>query len=93
MKSYNWKNIELPHGTGLTAKYKKKYYYAIIKDGKIFAEKSNVQFTTPSQWLTTVCGNKNRNAWREILILRPGDKQPQPAFCLRQYYRIPPELI
>jgi hypothetical protein len=63
---YQWKDLFLPHGTGLRICHRGMCYFAqvegdlLIADGKI---------TTPNKWVEEICGSV-RNAWRDIYIRR-----------------------
>lgn len=70
IRGYQWKNLFLPNGTQIRMQYKGTYFYAkvegdeIIYDGKSFS---------PGRLANTITST-SRNAWRDLWIKRPEDK-------------------
>ena len=71
LKGYLWKDVFLPHDTVLRMKYKDKWHYACVNEDKILYNETAV---SPSEFANKVT-NTSRNAWRDIYIKRPSDKE------------------
>ena len=67
----HWQHVFLPNGTLLKMKYQGQDYLAHVRHQKI---KFNETDCSPSEFASMVANNTSRNAWRDIWIMRPGDK-------------------
>jgi hypothetical protein len=77
---YMWKSLLLPHGTKIRMNYKGITSHAEISgDNFIY----NCKKTTPSEFANTVAGGTARNAWRDLWIKRPHDRDFRLARDLR----------
>ena len=66
-----WQQVFLPNGTTLKMKYQGKDRHAQVQHEKLIYGKSEY---SPSEFASMVAGGTSRNAWRDIWIMRPGDK-------------------
>lgn len=80
MRGYQWKALFLPEGSGLRMYLDGQFHYAQVDGDKIFYQGRSV---TPHSF-TTECGGRCRNAWRDLWVLLPGERQWQPASELRR---------
>ncbi|MGZ5201699.1 MAG: hypothetical protein ACXWC4_18195 [Telluria sp.] len=80
MRGYQWKSLFLPEGTALRMFIDRKFHYARVEGEVILHEGRAV---TP-QGFTTACGGRCRNAWRDVWLLLPGERQWYPASTLRR---------
>lgn len=78
---YRWLNVFLPNGTEISMKYKGKNYLAHVKHESIVF--GGEKFT-PAEFARKVASNTARNAWRDLYVRRPGDKQWTLADSLRR---------
>jgi hypothetical protein len=70
-KGYQWKTLFLPDGTQIRMQYKGSYSYAKVEgDELIYGGKS----ISPASLANTIAGS-SRNAWRDLWIKRPADKE------------------
>lgn len=73
-RGYTWKHknsvLFLPHGTEIRMRYKGKDFFAKVEDNDIHYEGESVSPAT----LANRIANSSRNAWRDLLIKRPGDR-------------------
>ena len=70
-RGYQWKTLFLPEGTEIRMQYKGAYSYAKVDgDDIIFMGKP----ISPATMANTVAGSA-RNAWRDIWIKRPTDRE------------------
>ena len=67
-----WQYVFLPNGTELRMKYQGKNHIADVRHEKLFYKKT--QCCSPSEFASLVANKTSRNAWRDIWIKRPGDK-------------------
>ena len=67
---YIWKNLFLPHGTEIRMTYKGKNYRAHVMDDQFIYDGEQ---SSPGAMVNTVSGT-SRNAWRDLWIKRPDDK-------------------
>lgn len=86
-RGYTWKhkdsNLFLPDGTEIRMRSMGTYHYAkVIGDDIHFQGKT----TTPGSLANAIGGN-NRNAWRDLWIKRPTDKEWQQAGQCRNTIR------
>lgn len=72
---YTWKYKDdalfLPHGTEIRMPYKGQYHYARVEGDEI---KYKGEATSPGAFANAVA-DSSRNAWRDLWIKRPGDKE------------------
>lgn len=80
-QGYHWQAVFLPNGTRLRITYKGRTHFAEIRHRKLMDGDDSL---TPSEWARRVANNTNRNAWRDIWVTRPGDKDWQYADLLRR---------
>ena len=80
-KGYQWQNVFLPNGTQLRMTYKNTEKLAQVRHQHIFYDD---QSCSPSEFVRMAAGNTNRNAWRDIWIKRPSDKEWVFADSLRR---------
>lgn len=80
MRGYQWKSLFLPEGSGLRMYLDGQFHYAQVDGDKLLYQGRAV---TPHSF-TTACGGRCRNAWRDVWVLLPGERQWQPASELRR---------
>lgn len=80
-QGYFWAPLFLPNGTSIRMEYKRETHYAAVKFGKI-AYKD--QSYSPSELAGFIANGTNRNAWRDLVIKRPGDTEWTLAADLRK---------
>ncbi|SET06225.1 hypothetical protein SAMN05216412_10314 [Nitrosospira multiformis] len=71
IRGYQWKNLFLPQGTQIRMQYKDTYFYAGVEDDKIVYHGKPI---SPGSLANTIAGT-SRNAWRDLWIKRPEDKE------------------
>ncbi len=70
-RGYQWKTLFLPEGTEVRMQYKGAYSYAKVEgDDIIFKDKP----ISPAAMANTVADG-SRNAWRDLWIKRPADRE------------------
>ena len=79
-RGYLWKSLFLPEGSQLRISVGQQDDPAAVVGDRIVYQG---QALSPRQLVLTLCG-PGRNAWRELLIRFPGDKQWQRASILRR---------
>lgn len=67
---YHWAPLFLPNGTLIRMEYKKEISQATVKNNKI---DFNGDSYSPSELARIIAAGTTRNAWRDLLIKRPGD--------------------
>lgn len=77
---YHWAPLYLPNGTLIRMEYKRETSQATVKNNKI---EFNGQNYSPSELASAIAAGTNRNAWRDLLIKRPGDSE----WCLADELR------
>ena len=70
-RGYQWKNLFLPSGTQIRMQYKGAYFYAKVDGDEIIYDGQPI---SPGSLANTIAGN-SRNAWRDLWIKRPEDKE------------------
>lgn len=70
-RGYQWKQLFLPEGTEIRMQYKGVYSYAKV-EGDVITYKG--QSVSPASLANTIAGS-NRNAWRDLWIKRPDDRE------------------
>ncbi len=78
-KGYRWGEIYLPNGTQLYMEYKKERHYASIMHEKLIYKEESL---SPSQFVWEIT-RTSRNAWRDIYIKKPNEKEWTLADILR----------
>ena len=78
-RGYSWKSLFLPHGTEIRMRYKGEYHYATVNGDEVLYEGNPV---TPAVLANTIT-QSSRNAWRDLWIKRPGDREWNLAEDLR----------
>jgi hypothetical protein len=71
-QGFHWGPVFLPNGTLIQMEYKRKTFHATVKFGKIEYDDENY---SPSEFACAVANNTSRNAWRDLMIKRPGDSR------------------
>lgn len=80
MRGYQWKSVFLPDGTDLRMYLDKQFHYAKVDGETVLYDGRPV---TPHSF-TTECGGRCRNAWRDVWVLLPGERQWEQASHLRR---------
>ena len=70
-RGYQWKALFLPEGTEIRMPYKGTYYYAKVEGDEIIYEGKSI---SPGSLANTITSS-SRNAWRDLWIKRPDDKE------------------
>lgn len=83
---YRWANVFMPNGTEIEMLYKGRKYRAWVKHQKIVFDGREY---SPSELARRIADNTSRNAWRDLRIKRPGDKDWSLADHLRQHAPTP----
>jgi hypothetical protein len=86
-RGYHWQNVFLPNGTQLKIPYKSRDHFAEIRHQQLYYEGTP---SSPSQFASRVASNTSRNAWRDIWVKRPDDKDWLTANRLRRESRARP---
>lgn len=71
-RGYQWKNVFLPEGTQIRMQYQSAYSYAKVEGDDLTYQGSPI---SPGSLAKTIAGGYNRNAWRDLWIKRPEDKE------------------
>ncbi|ORE97724.1 hypothetical protein [Aurantimonas sp. 22II-16-19i] len=71
-KGYHWQSVFLPNGTQLKISYKGGEKLAEVRHQQLYLDE---QPCSPSQFASRVANNTSRNAWRDIWIKRPTDRE------------------
>ena len=79
-RGFYWQNVFLPNGTELRMTISAKQHFAVIEHDEVRYEG---QSFTPASWANHIAGH-SRNAWRDIYIKRPTDKDWVFANTLRR---------
>lgn len=77
---YQWKNVFLPEGTVLRSWSYGEHNYACVEGDHLIHKGKSV---SPNQFARAFA-RSNRNAWSDLFIRRPGDKQFKLACVLRR---------
>lgn len=80
VRGYQWKSLFLPEGTVLRSWSYGEHNYARVEGDQIIHEGKAV---SPNQFAQSFA-RTTRNAWMDLYIRRPEDKQFKPACRLRQ---------
>lgn len=67
-----WAPVFLPNGTSVRMEYRKEAQTAVVKFGKLHYKG---QTYSPSELARVIANGTNRNAWRDLWIKRPGEKE------------------
>lgn len=89
-EGYYWSPLFLPNGTSVRMEYQRETYYAAIKFGKLMFKDESY---SPSELARFIAVGKqgkgtSRNAWRDLLIKRPGDTEWTLADDLRKRFKV-----
>jgi hypothetical protein len=79
-RGYQWKSLLLPPGTKVRMPYKGDVYHASV-DGDDFMYQGKK--VSPSEFANKVANGTARNAWRDLWIKRPQDRDFRLADDLR----------
>jgi hypothetical protein len=71
-QGYHWAPVFLNNGTLIRMQYKRQVFHASVKFGKIEYDGKNY---SPSEFACAIASGTSRNAWRDIMLKRPGDAQ------------------
>jgi hypothetical protein len=80
-KGYRWQGLLLENGSQLKMPYGGKDHFAEVRHQQIYYEGSPC---SPSQFASRVANNTSRNAWRDIWIKSPSDREFRLADNLRR---------
>lgn len=80
-EGYYWPPLFLPNGTAIRMDYKRNTHYASVKFGKIVFKDESL---SPSELARAIANGTNRNAWRDLIIKRPGEAEWTLADDLRK---------
>jgi hypothetical protein len=80
LRGYQWKSLFLPEGTMLRSWSYGEHRYAIVEGDRIMHEGVAV---SPNQFARSFA-RTTRNAWTDLFVRRPGDKNYQVASLLRR---------
>lgn len=78
---YHWAPLFLPNGTHIRMTYMKEVFNASVRNNKIDFKG---QCYSPSELARIIAKGTSRNAWRDLLIKRPGDTDWQLADDIRR---------
>lgn len=70
-QGYQWKTLFLPTGTQVRMQYKGAYSYANVDGDNLVYQGKGI---SPASLANTIAGS-SRNAWRDLWIKRPDDKE------------------
>ena len=76
---YQWKELFLPNGTEVRANYDTQPHYAVVENDLLCYQG---QPLSPRQFTLAVAG-EGRNAWRDLWVRLPGERQWRRAVDLR----------
>jgi hypothetical protein len=79
-RGYQWKSLLLPPGTKVRMTYKADTYHAAIEGDDFIYKGKKI---SPSEFANTVACGTARNAWRDLWIKRPQDRDFRLADDLR----------
>jgi hypothetical protein len=77
---YRWGTLFMPNGTLVRMEYKRQTYQATVKFDKIDYKGET---HTPSELASKIAAGTSRNAWRDLMVKRPGDTE----WCLADELR------
>lgn len=80
VRGYRWKNLFLPDGTRLRSDNYSECHYALVEGDEV---RYHGQSVSPNQFNTAAPGMV-RNAWRDIWLLFPGERQWKRAVDCRR---------
>ena len=80
LRGYQWKCLFLPDGTHVRMSYDGTSYYANVAGDELVYQGQPV---SPRQMTLAIAGD-GHNAWRDLWIRRPGEKNWQSAWRLRR---------
>jgi hypothetical protein len=79
LRGYQWKTLFLPDASKLRMRYARQSYYAEVVGEELLYQGDSL---SPSQFAKAVAGD-GRNAWRDLWIRFPGEKNWTLAATLR----------
>ena len=71
-KGYSWKSLFLPQGSQLRISCGLGYSYAEVQGDQLIFDGEP---TSPNQFAMKAGGGSPRDAWRDLWVKRPGDKE------------------
>lgn len=80
-KGHLWQPLFLRNGTELRMQYKNTTAYARIAHDRVVSEE--IAYDSVSQWVRHVAGGTSRNAWLDVWVRRPGEKDFSAANSMR----------
>lgn len=80
-RGYRWSQLFLANGTQLKMTYKGRTHHAEVRHEQLVYEGKPY---SPSQLACTIADNTSRNAWRDLWVKRPTDKEWRLATELRR---------
>ncbi|MGF6936987.1 hypothetical protein OKW41_006149 [Paraburkholderia sp. UCT70] len=70
-RGYQWKSLFLPEGTEIRMQYKGAYSYAKVEGDEIIYNGKSI---SPGSLANTIASS-SRNAWKDLWVKRPDDKE------------------
>jgi hypothetical protein len=89
-RGYQWKNVFLSDGTQIRMQYQGSYSYAKVEGDELIYQGKPI---SPGSLAKTIAGGYNRNAWRDLWIKRPEDKEWILADELRAQPKLTAEML
>jgi hypothetical protein len=83
LSGYQWKELFLPNGTEVRANYDTQPHYAMVDNDLLCY---HGQPMSPRQFTQAVAG-EGRNAWRDLWVRLPGERQWRRAANMRRALR------
>jgi hypothetical protein len=83
-RGYYWQLVFLPNGTQVRFSYRNTEKFAQVRHQALLYAGEEV---SPSQFASKVANGTSRNAWRDLYVRRPEDKQWISAYVLRMRQR------
>jgi hypothetical protein len=81
-QGFNWTPVFLPNGTKLSMLYDGKTHTAEIRHNRIYL--GDEAISSPSNLASRIANGTSRNAWRDLRVKRPSDREFRPADDLRR---------
>jgi hypothetical protein len=66
-----WKSLTVPHGTEVRMNYYGKDHFARVENGAVVDEAGSF---SPAEWCRKVANGTQRNAWRDLWLRFPGER-------------------
>lgn len=83
-QGYNWKGLLLPPSSEIRMTYGEQTHHARVEGDDLVYDGKR---TTPNAFVKAIAKGTTRNAWRDLQIKRPGDRQFRSATALREEQR------